>query len=148
MAYLTGKTLEYFAAHLQSIEKAPGAQKRRLRIYADSRTAADHMANIVNSVFGGISYATAPEGHDNFAAVNFEYVWERNYAVEQVKKEVSRYRTGNQDSLLENLLADDDTDPPTEEEDEDGKKTDWTTYIIIGLAAVALILLVWPKRKK
>ena len=35
-----------------------------------------------------------------------------------------------------------DTDEPEKE------KTDWTTYIIIGAAALALILLVWPKRKK
>lgn len=35
-----------------------------------------------------------------------------------------------------------DPDEPQKE------KTDWTTYIIIGAAALALILLVWPKRKK
>lgn len=35
-----------------------------------------------------------------------------------------------------------DPDEPQKE------KTDWTTYIIIGAAALALILLLWPKRKK
>lgn len=34
-----------------------------------------------------------------------------------------------------------------EKEPEEGK-TDWTTYILLGLAAVAIVLLIWPKKKK
>lgn len=37
---------------------------------------------------------------------------------------------------------------PNSSNDDEETKTNWTTYIIIGLAAVAIILLVWPKPKK
>lgn len=56
---------------------------------------------------------------------------------------------------------DEDNDPPLsgnggggnggglpDPDEPEKEKTDWTTYIIIGAAALALILLVWPKRKK
>lgn len=37
---------------------------------------------------------------------------------------------------------------PNSSNDDEETKTNWTTYAIIGLAAVAIILLVWPKPKK
>ena len=56
---------------------------------------------------------------------------------------------------------DEDNDPPLsgnggtgnggnlpDPDEPEKEKTDWTTYIIIGAAALAIILLVWPKRKK
>lgn len=150
MGYLKGQTLEYFATHMRSCVKAPGSQKRRLRIYADTTDAAEVMGNIANGVFGGISYGVAPDDVGGFAAVNFDYVWKRDYAVERINKEVSEYRAARQETLLENLLA--NTNKPEgnnpDPDEPEKEKTDWTTYIIIGAAALALVLLVWPKRKK
>lgn len=143
--------MEYFADHMRSCVKAPGTQKRRLRIYADTADAAEVMGNIVKGVFGGISYGVAPDDVGGFAAVNFEYVWERDYAVERINKEVNEYRAAHQDTILENYLASSENhegENAASDEDEEGKKTGWITYAIIGLAAVAVILLVWPKRKK
>lgn len=142
--------MEYFADHMRSCVKAP--QKRRLIITGDSHEAAVFMGQTVKSAFGG-EWCDTGTALDKDAIVKFEFVWQRNDAVKYVNRDVDNYRNGHQDTVLENLLAssenhEDENAASDEDEDEEGKKTGWTTYAIIGLAALAVILLVWPKRKK
>lgn len=148
MGKLTGNTLKYFADHMKSCEKAPGAQKRRLHLVGDSHESAEYMARIVTSAWGAEWYDA--DSLAKFAVVKFEYVWQRDNAVNEINKEVNAYRNSHQDSVLEEMLGGDNdgNNAPQKDDEDDEKKTDWTTYIIIGLAAVALILLVIPKRKK
>ena len=75
--------------------------------------------------------------------ITFDRMYKRDDAVTDLRQKVANYVVSHPDEFktTENEIAQPD-------EDEDQKKPDWLTYAIIGLAAVALILLIIPKRKK
>ena len=114
--------------------------------------AAESIGKYVKSAISDIEWYDSGTELDKDVIFKFQHPSKRDYAVEQINKDVSSYQQQDPTSLLQepaptNTPAEGEN-APIKEDDEDKKKPDWLTYAIIGLAAVALILLIIPKRKK
>lgn len=125
-------------------------------IVANSGSNAKQIAVWLKPIFGAIKIAD-DSGNDNDVSLVFDTSSERDSAVRQVNEELVQYGKSHPDAYV--VPVNDSPSSGTgggggnggglpDPDEPEKEKTDWTTYIIIGAAALAIILLVWPKRKK
>ena len=121
-------------------------------IVADSGANAEQIAMWLEPVFGAVKIADN-SGNDNDVSLVFDTSPKRDEAVRQVNAELVAYRQSHPDAYV--VPVDDSPSSGTgngdnlpDSDEPEKQPTDWTTYIIIGAAALALVLLMWPKRKK
>lgn len=153
---LTGENLKYAAENIKECRKH-GYNKRRVLIVASSHFTGRTLAPILQEAYNATDIADYSGGYEDFSLC-FDTVWRRDEVVNQINAAIAKYRSEHPE-----LLNTPDPSLPWETEDEtpeaaesaeetpdtpQKESPDWTTYIIIGLAAVAIVLLVWPKKKK
>lgn len=147
MGKLKNSALEYISEHMVECRKHNSA-KRRLVFIADSSAAAAAIIPWLKTAWGATKIT---DNEDNVRVLLFDTVGERDKAVQEINAEVAAYRYAHPDSIVpkEAVINTTDVTNTTAEPDEPTKETpDWTTYILIGLAAMAIVLLIWPKKKK
>lgn len=149
--YLKGKTLEYFAKHMRYCTDAgSGYIYPTLVIGTDSKESASSIGSVVKSTFKGRKYFLDPKDEKRvFVSFNKgDDRWRRTYAIEQINKEVDAYNAANSEYILKEPETDNPKDTDTTDTGEEKSSTNWTTYVILGLAAVAIVVLLFSKKKK
>jgi len=151
MGKLNDTVLKFMSEHLVECRKH-NYKPYRMLIVADSGTNAKQIAVWLKPIFGAVKIVD-DSGNDNDVSLTFETIGERDSAVRQVNEELVQYGKSHPDAYV--VPVNDSPSSGTgnggnqpDPDEPEKEKTDWTTYIIIGAAALALILLVWPKRKK
>ena len=148
---LTGENLKYAAENIKECRKH-GYNKRRVLIVTGSDKKGRNLAAILQTAYNATGIADYSGGYKDFSLC-FDTMWRRDEVVQQINAAISKYRAEHSEIYNppqqteppisgENLETTENTETPQKE------SPDWTTYIIIGLAAVAIVLLVWPKKKK
>ena len=147
MGKLTGEALAFVAEHMRECRKAGGALKRQMVVTCDSSTNAKTIVPWLKSLWGAEKIVGDIKKE---SSIKFEYMWQRDQAVEQINAEVNAYRLAHPELIVPTTPQTPETPTQTEPDPDEPEKEaiDWTTYIVIGVAAVAIILLIWPKRKK
>lgn len=130
--------MEFISAHMTECRKH-GYKPYRLLIIADTKANARTIGSYLKTAWGAASIKDDSGGDSDLSLV-FDHVWQRDQAVQEINEEVNAYRLANPGSIFGSAPT--PTDIPEKE------SPDWTTYIIIGVAAAAIILLIWPKKKK
>ena len=145
---LSGTALSYISDHVIEVRKHK-SNRYRVLIVADSAEAANNIGRWLKTAWNAVAIKDQNDNVPNDISIQFDYMWQRDQAVDEINKEINDYRRANPDSIVPppTPTTSESEDPTTTDEPEK-EKTNWTTYIIIGLAAVAIILLVWPKPKK
>lgn len=151
MAYkLKGTKLKFVAEHIVSYRKM--AAKKRLYIECDDKDSGATVYTYLHGLYGNTGYDKGFNWKD-FTMV-FSSEAERNKAYEDLNGAYSAYIESNPEIIGYEPDEPDPNNPnngtdPEEPDDPETETTDWTTYIIIGAAAlVIIILLLWnPKRK-
>lgn len=155
MGKLNNTILKFMSEHLVECRKRKGNRYRML-IVADNGNNAKQIAIWLKPIYGAISIAD-DSGNDNDVSLVFDTSPERDEAVRSVNAELVAYGKSHPDAYVVPV-----NDSPssgtgggggnggnlTDPDEPEKEKTDWTTYIIIGAAALAIIILLWPKRKK
>lgn len=133
---LTGQDLEYVANNMKDCKKDP-LYKRRMVVRVYSANASNEMKSILERAFNPERSLFEVDGD---VVLKFPYVWQRDEAVRDLNAAVDEY-------LATAYGPTPDPDTPTVPTNETETKTDYTTYIIIGAAAVVIIaLLLWLRK--
>ena len=134
---LTGKALEYVALNVEKCSK-DWLYKRVMNVTVGDASAGKRVCQYLVEAYGPKKYFPV-EGWKKFG-LRFEYVWQRDQAVADVNAAQSAYFDEEPDT-------EEPTDPEKPEKEEE-TETDWTTYIIIGVAAAVILLLLWDNKRK
>ena len=138
----SAEDMSFIAHHLKSIEKHPSDRYKAI-ITCDNAASVNKIAPMLVLAYFGDNWKYYDDMAHTTGVITFDRMYKRDDAVTDLRQKVANYVVSHPDEFktTENEIAQPD-------EDEDQKKPDWLTYAIIGLAAVALILLIIPKRKK
>ncbi|MBR3711104.1 MAG: hypothetical protein IKM99_09125 [Bacteroidales bacterium] len=145
MAQLTGEPLKFAAEHMTNCRKH-GYKKYRVLVSADSNTDGKTLCTYLQQVYKPSGIADYSGGYRDFSLV-FDTVSRRDEVVNDINDAVTAYRMAHPGSAPTNGGS---STVYTSEEpvDVQTNKTGWTTYLIIGAAAVAIIMLLWNRKKK
>lgn len=143
MGKLKGEALKFAAAHMTSCRKH-GYKKYRVLVCADSNKDGKTLCTYLQEAYSPSNIADYSGGYRDFSLV-FDTVSRRDEVVDDINKAVNAYRDANpgiapETSPPENPVVDDPLDDQT-------KSPSWTTYIVIGAAAVVILLLLWDRKK-
>lgn len=131
---LKGQDLEFFVEHYTSLRAA-----YRTQIYFCFDTKVDGKSAFVmlKRVYADeCDYSAYGIDYRDFY-LGFKSQTVRNQVLQDIEDCVSEFQAANNVDLT---LGTSETGP-------DKKEVDWTTYIIIGIAAAVILLLLWDKRK-
>lgn len=144
MGKLTGVPLEFAAKHMTNCRKH-GYKKYRVLVEADSNANGKTLCTYLQEVYRPEDIADYSGGYKDFSLV-FGTVWRRDEVVKEINNAVAQYRIAHPDAVPTYGNASsgtgDDTPGPQK------KTSDWSTYLIVGAAVVALILLLLNRIKK
>ena len=153
MGKLNDTILKFLSEHLVECRKH-NYKPCRMLIVADKLKNAKQIAVWLKPIYGAIRIAD-DSGDDKDVSLVFDTTGERDDAVIKVNKELVQYRESHPEAYEAPIVNPPSSGdggggnlPEPEEPEPEKQPTDWTTYIIIGVAALAIILLVRPKRKK
>lgn len=151
MAKLKGNALDFCARHITTYRKMTTFPSR-LYVYADDKQNGERIYQHLSSAYAPRNYSKGWDWAD-FELI-FNNTDERNSAYSDMDKAITSYRESHPDT-------DPDYDPDTYEpttptttgtvvsdEDTESPDRDYTTYIIIGAAAIILVMLLWERKKK
>ena len=143
--YLTGKNLEYVALNVDTIEKHP-LDKRGMHVTVADQSTADQVKQRLMAAYSAKGSYNLFGGRD--FTITFDKVWKRDEAVADANAAILEYFDAQPDDPPYGSGNNPDADT-TEIEGSTAAttKTDYTTYIIIGVAAVIIIALLLWKRK-
>lgn len=149
MAYATQEQLKYLSDHMTECRKH-NYNKYRMLIVSDSNESGKKNAQIMQSIFPEGALKDNSGGYRDFS-IEFTYMWQRDQAVTDINTMVGGYRK-------QHFTAATPVDDPEEEtevtstvelsdDNTQGQNSNLTTYIILGVAVVAIaLLLLWnPK---
>lgn len=147
---LQGSDLEYIATHYEKISDAYNTQ---IYFCFDSKESGAEAFDILKRVYAKecnydawSGWFGAGDKRDFYLGFNTRYV--RNLVLSSITHSVSNFRETHPDAVYHGgghpETVDDNFDP----DDDPNNSTDWTTYIIIGAAAMAILILLWPSKKK
>ena len=142
---MTTEQLRFAAAHMKACRKH-GYRKYRVLIEADGNTNGSTLATMLKSAYGASDIADYSGGYQDFSLV-FDRVWRRDEVVDQINAAVNAYREAHPEVVPETVRPSAE-DPGNAGADEGKKTASWTNYLIIGAAAVAVVLLLWNRKKK
>jgi hypothetical protein len=141
---MTNEQLKFVAEHMMFCRKH-GYKKYRVLIGADSNDNGKRLSTILMDSYGASDVADYSGGYRDFSLV-FDSVARRDQVVKNINANVNAYRDSHPEVVYTYTPSTQGTDPATD--DEVKKSTNWTTYLIIGAAAVAIFLLLWDRKKK
>ena len=139
---MTTEQLKFVAEHMTFCRKH-GYKKYRVLIGADSNDNGKRLSTILMDAYGASDVADYSGGYRDFSLV-FDSVSRRDQVVENLNANVNAYRDSHPEVVY--TPSTQSTEPATDVVEK--KSTDWTTYLIIGAAAVAVIMLLWDRKKK
>lgn len=139
---MTTEQLKFVAEHMTFCRKH-GYKKYRALIGADSNDNGKRLSTILMDAYGASDVADYSGGYRDFSLV-FDSVSRRDQVVENINANVNAYR----DSHPEVVYTPSTPSPESSTDVVEKKSTDWTAYLIIGAAAVAVIMLLWDRKKK
>lgn len=138
---LTGKALEYVALNVEEIKKAP-LDKRGMYVKVSDPSTGEQVMQRLKQAYAAKDYYKGLGWRD--FTITFATVWQRDEAVNDANAALIEYFDTHEEPAPE---PDPDTPNPTAPKDEEETKTDYTTYLIIGAAAVVIIaLLLWQRK--
>ena len=138
---LTGKALEYVSLNVEEIKKAP-LDKRGMYVKVSDPSTGEQVMQRLKQAYAAKDYYKGLGWRD--FTITFPTVWQRDEAVNDANAALIEYFDTNEEPAP---TPDPDTPNPTAPKDEEETKTDYTTYIIIGAAAVVIIaLLLWQRK--
>lgn len=138
---LTGKSLEYVALNVVEIKKAT-LDKRGMYVKVSDPSTGEQVMQRLKQAYAAKDYYKGLGWRD--FTITFPTVWQRDEAVNDANAALIEYFDTNEEP---DPTPDPDTPNPTAPKDEEETKTDYTTYIIIGAAAVVIIALLLWRRK-
>lgn len=139
---MTTEQLKFVAEHMTFCRKH-GYKKYRVLIGADSNDNGKRLSTILMDAYGASDVADYSGGYRDFSLV-FDSVSRRDQVVENLNANVNAYRDSHPEVVY--TPSTQGTEPATDVVEK--KSTDWTTYLIIGAAVVAVIMLLWDRKKK
>lgn len=113
-------------------------------IKSDTNAAGKKNSQILKTAYPEAEIKDYSGGYRDFSLV-FDRVWRRDEVVDEINDVVAAYRNQHPEIL---------SDPDVSSEDpvvigtETQNTGSYTTYIIIGAAAIIIVLLLWDKLKK
>lgn len=145
MARLTGGKLAFFAEHLEEIKKA---YKTQIYLCFDDAGNGFKAYLILKELFGSdLNYeAYGSDWRDYY--VGFTSQAKRNEAYDELSNDIGTYLAAEfEEEYKEDEDEEETPPPPTPPTPEEPKpeQPDYTTYIIIGAAAIVIVLLLWKK---
>ena len=137
MGKITGDNLKFVSDHMKSCEKAT-VNKRRIVVTADNQDNVFRLGHILSDAYMPKRWTIA---YTRTVYLDFEYMWQRDQALQEINAEVNAYRTAHSNGP--------GSDEPTSDSPSgtETKTVDWTTYLLIGAAAAIILLLIWPKKR-
>lgn len=144
MGKLGNEALKYIAEHMVECRKHNTA-KRRLVFIADTSTAAGAIIPWLKTAWKATKIT---DNQDNVRVLLFDTVTQRDNAVEEINAEVAAYRFAHPETIVPAEPTPSNAPDTTDTNALEKETPDWTTYFLIGLAATAIVLLIWPKKKK
>ena len=149
MAKLTGTALEYISAHVVEVRKHKG-NKRRVLIVADGKDAAERIAIWLKTAWNAESIKDNNDSVPNDISIQFDTVRHRDNAVSEINKEISDYRKAHPETIVPPAVDTPSSDEVTTGTDEESvaTKRNWITYAVIGVAVVAILIILFRKKKK
>lgn len=142
---MTTEQLRFAAAHMTNCRKH-GYRKYRALIEADCNANGQTLATMLKTAYGASDIADYSGGYKDFSLV-FDSVTRRDEVVDKINAAVNAYRDAHPEIVPETVLPSAE-DPGNAGADEGKKTASWTNYLIIGAAAVAVVLLLWDRKKK
>ena len=136
---LTGEALKYVALNLEKCSK-DWINKRVMVVVVSDSSAGSKVCEYLVAAYKPKSYGQVT-GWKKFY-LRFDYVWQRDQAVEDVNAAVDEYWEAHNTPLTEH---DDPTPSDSGDKEEDESDNNLTTYIIIGAAAIIIALLLWKR---
>lgn len=107
------------------------------------------MASILPNAYGASGIADYSGGYRDFSLV-FDTVERRDDVVKNLNANVNAYRNAHPE-----IVYSGDPETPsgtgttgTASDPTASKAKDWTTYLVIGAAAVVILLLLWDRKRK
>lgn len=137
---LTGKNLEYVSDNMVSCKKHL-IDKRGMTVTVADESTGEQVKNRLMSAYAAKDYYKGL-GWKDFT-ITFPTVWQRDEAVNDVNAAVIEYRDMQDDPGIEPTEPASIAQPDEEETD----KPDYTTYVIIGVAAAIIIAMLLWRRK-
>lgn len=141
---LTGYNLDFIATHIQEIDK----YNRGIYFCFDTKDNGTEGFRILNAV---LPVTTSGYGIDKRDfTLKFGSVDKRDEIYTELSKEVNDYRQSHPEAT--DPYYNNPVNPGAGGNSGNGndvkKSTNWTTYLIIGAAVVAVIMLLWDRKKK
>ena len=137
---LKGKDLEYVALNQETIKKAP-LDKRGMYVKVSDPSTGEQVMRRLKQAYSAKDYYKGLGWRD--FTITFQYVWQRDEAVEDANAAIVEYFN----LQAENPTNDPNPDTPSgNEPSNQSNTTDYTSYIIIGLAVVIIALLLWQRK--
>lgn len=138
---MTNEQLKFAAAHMTFCRKH-GYKKYRALIGADTNSNGKTLSTILMSAYGASDIADYSGGYRDFSLV-FDSVTRRDEVVKNINDNVLAYRDAHPEAVYA------PPEPESPPDDPVGKESpNWTTYLVIGAAVVAVILLLFDRKKK
>lgn len=144
---LKGDNIKYVAKHLTLCRKHNSAD--RIVVYVDDQ---DYHAGVQQRLI--TAYPIKKVTDQSPKDLDFVLVPQGLHAkdiVNDINRTVDDYRQQHPEILVDDddLTPDTAPDSDTDTDEEEPKTIDWSTYIVIGLAVVAVIvILLWDRKRK
>ena len=151
MGKLTSDQIKFIAQHYENIDKIYNSQ---IKFCFDNKnngaTAFKMLRDAYRSDIANYRYGT------DYRDFRLEFTSRdvRNTIYNDIIDALSAYHSafGYDTDHYQNIFSGDDNSGPDAAtgpgNDQETKSTNWTTYLVIGAAAVAIILLLWNRKKK
>ncbi len=140
---LTGNNLKFIATHRQEIEPYNGGVYFCFDTIANGTEAYQILRNRLSSDIRSIKYGIDKR---DFTIYFVGGETKAKEVFNQINKEVEDYRQANPE--VTDPYYTDTNDPDLVSGTGSGSGIDWVTYLVIGAAVVAIVLLLWDRKKK
>lgn len=141
---LKGANLEYVANNFLSLSYT-GPTRMVLTYIAASNASREKLIEIFTSLYN-VKSASNGKGYGEII-LRFSNPIDCEEFYNEVKGAVVDYMNAHPNVTPENNFNEHVTDDILDFDDKE-KSIDWTTYIIIGAAVVAIIILLWPNKRR
>lgn len=144
---MTAEEVEFLATALDFMPRPIGT--RKLEVIMKNSSYGERAARIFEVRYNGIILNIG--GWKEFD-VKFASKSEMEQALDDINVSIAswwdEYKQNHAQEYIEHGIPDPSYPDPEPDPDTDKKAIDWTTYIIIGAAVVAIIILLWPNKRR
>ena len=147
---LNGENLKYAAENIKECRKHK-TNRFRVLIVSGSDKKGRNLAAILQPAYNATDIKDINGGYEDFSLV-FDSTSRRDEVVTKINSAISEYRAAHPDLYNTQQQTTPQTHsvetPAPTENPETEEKTNWKTYLILGMAIAAILIILWPKKKK